>query len=89
MQYYKAGGSTLSTIKFDGYDAAAGQMIDRKLAVTTFNKAHRQAINQSLALEQNGMTGLWEVPDAYQLGRANKIFSDLGITNITARIVQP
>jgi hypothetical protein len=44
-------------------------MIDRKLAVTTFAKAFRQAQNQSLALEQNGMSGVWEVLDAAQAAR--------------------
>ena len=93
LQYYKADSGTLSTIKFDGYDTAANQMIDRKVAVTTFGKTYQQSINQSinqsLALERNGMTGLWEVPNASQLARANQIFSDLGITNITARIAAP
>jgi hypothetical protein len=87
LQYYKAGGNKLQQIKFDGYDAANGQLIDRKLAVTTFNKAYRQAQNQSLALEQNGYTGIWEVPDQAQAARARRIFNDLNITNITVRVV--
>ncbi|RBQ20028.1 hypothetical protein DP939_09355 [Spongiactinospora rosea] len=57
LQYYKASGTTLSQIKFDGLDQVNGVMIDRKLSVTTFNKTYRQARNQSLALEQNGYTG--------------------------------
>ncbi|GLY87614.1 polymorphic toxin-type HINT domain-containing protein [Actinoallomurus iriomotensis] len=87
LQYYKAGGGSLSFVKFDGYNAATNEMIDRKLAVTTFAKAFRQAQNQSLALEQNGMAGVWEVPDAAQAARATNIFGQQGITNIRVRIV--
>jgi hypothetical protein len=47
-----------------------------------------QAINQSLALEQNGYTGMWEVPTQAEANRANAIFADLGITNIQVRVVQ-
>ncbi|MFG2250976.1 polymorphic toxin-type HINT domain-containing protein [Spirillospora sp. NPDC048823] len=89
LQYYKAGGSNLSQVKFDGYDAVNGVMIDRKLAVTTFNKAFRQAQNQSLALEQNGLTGVWEVPNAAQAARARSILGQQLVMNIKVRIVVP
>ncbi|WP_085996061.1 polymorphic toxin-type HINT domain-containing protein [Nonomuraea coxensis] len=87
LQYYKAGGKSLSQIKFDGFDAANGVMIDRKVSVTTFNKTYRQAMNQSLALEQNGYTGRWEVPTAAEAVRARKVLGDLLITNIQVRVV--
>ncbi|WP_076443261.1 DNRLRE domain-containing protein [Microbispora rosea] len=87
LQYYKAGENSLSQIKFDGFDAANGVMIDRKVSVTTFNKTYRQAINQSLALEQNGYTGRWEVPTKAEAARARKILSDLHITNIHVKVV--
>lgn len=76
----------MSFVKFDGCNAATNEMVDRKLAVTTFAKAFRQAQNQSLALEQHGMTGVWEVPDAAQAVRAANIFGQQGITNIRVRI---
>ncbi|MDQ0795939.1 LamG-like jellyroll fold domain-containing protein [Streptomyces sp. B1I3] len=87
LQYYKAGGNRLSQIKFDGFDAANGVMIDRKVSVTTFNKTYRQATNQSLALEQNGYSGRWEVPTAAEAARARKVLGGLLITNIRVRVV--
>jgi RHS repeat-associated protein len=87
LQYYKAGGNSLSLIKFDGFDAANGVMIDRKVSVTTFNKTYRQAMNQSLALEQNGYTGRWEVPTEAEAVRARRVLGNLQITNIRVRVV--
>jgi hypothetical protein len=52
LQYYKPGGASLSTVEFDGYDAANGEMIDRKLNVTNFNKSWQQAINQCSPLSR-------------------------------------
>ena len=87
LQYYKAGGSTLSQVKFDGFDSPNNIFIDRKLNVTTFPKTYQQAINQSLALEQNGYTGVWEVPTRSVANRALKILSGLNIKNITVKVV--
>ncbi|WP_242584632.1 polymorphic toxin-type HINT domain-containing protein [Streptomyces sp. MST-110588] len=87
LQYYKAGASKLSDIKFDGFDATNGVMIDRKVSVTTFNKTYRQAMNQSLALEQNGYTGRWEVPTEAEAVRARRVLGSLLITNIRVRVV--
>ncbi|MEV2202849.1 hypothetical protein AB0E11_23160 [Streptomyces fradiae] len=87
LQYYKAGGNSLSQIKFDGFDAVNGVMIDRKVSVTTFNKTYRQATNQSLALEQNGYTGRWEVPTEAEAVRARRVLGNLLITNIRVRVV--
>ncbi|WP_147312468.1 polymorphic toxin-type HINT domain-containing protein [Thermomonospora umbrina] len=89
LQYYKAGSNTLSQIKFDGYDAVNGVMIDRKLNVTGFPKTYRQAQNQSLALEQNGLGGVWEVPNAATAAQARRILGQQLITNIKVRIVAP
>jgi hypothetical protein len=85
LQYYKEGSNTLSQVKFDGVQD--GVLIDRKWAISTKNKTYRQAINQSLALEQNGYLGSWEVPTQAEATRAQKMFSDLKITNITVRVV--
>ncbi|WP_435857106.1 polymorphic toxin-type HINT domain-containing protein [Streptomyces mobaraensis] len=87
LQYYKADAKSLSQIKFDGFDAANGVLIDRKMSVTTFNKTYRQAMNQSLALEQNGYTGRWEVPNAAEAARARSLLGRLLITNIRVRVV--
>ncbi|MFS4093378.1 hypothetical protein [Streptomyces sp. AF1A] len=87
LQYYKAGGKSLAQIKFDGFDAVNGVMIDRKVSVTTFNKTYRQAMNQSLALEQNGYTGRREVPTEAEAARARRVLGSLLITNIRVRVV--
>ncbi|MDQ1045374.1 polymorphic toxin-type HINT domain-containing protein [Streptomyces sp. V4I2] len=73
LQCYKAGGKRLSTVKFDGMDATNGVMIERELNVTGYKKTYRQAQNQSLLLEQNGLTGVWEVPDMSVAAQARKI----------------
>ena len=62
-------------------------LIDRKLAVVTSAKAQSQALRQSAALRQNGLRGVWEVPDATQAGRATRMFNELGIDNISVRVV--
>jgi hypothetical protein len=64
-------------------------MIDRKKAVTTFPKSERQALRQSDALMQNGLTVVWEVPSEAEAARATRLLSKLNITNITARVVKP
>jgi RHS repeat-associated protein len=87
LQYYMSGRNSLSQVKFDGFDAANGVLIDRKLAVTTRNKTYLQAIRQSLALEQNGYTGRWEVPTASEARRARRVLGSLMITNIRVRVV--
>lgn len=74
-------------VKFDGIEDNV--MIDRKLAVVTTKKAKNQAKRQSEALEQNNLTGRWEVPDQTQANRAQKIFNELGITNITVKVTPP
>ena len=73
------------TVRFDGEEL--GLLIDRKLAVVTSPKAQSQALRQSAALRENGLRGMWEVPDATQAARARAMFSKLGIDNIDVRIV--
>ena len=77
-------GST-KLVKFDGVDGSV--MVDRKTAVVTTPKAKNQATRQSEVLRQNNMTGRWEVPNVAQQNRANKMFIELGITNITTAVV--
>ncbi|WP_431207392.1 hemagglutinin repeat-containing protein [Burkholderia cepacia] len=72
-------------VKFDGVDGNV--MIDRKVSVVTTDKAYDQASRQSQALAQNGLTGRWEVPNEQQAARAQKMFDNLGITNITVKVV--
>jgi RHS repeat-associated protein len=72
-------------VRFDG--EAPGLLIDRKLAVVTTAKVQNQALRQAAALRQNGLRGMWEVPDAAQAARAKTMFSKLGIDNIDVRIV--
>lgn len=72
-------------VRFDGVDGNV--MIDRKISVVTTPKAKNQAIRQSEALKNNGMTGRWEVPNQSQANRAQKMFDELGIKNIEVKIV--
>ncbi|RFS86233.1 hypothetical protein D0T12_06350 [Actinomadura spongiicola] len=87
LHYYGANRNSLSIVKFDGVDLKNRVMIDRKLNVKGYPKTYRQAQNQSLALEQNGMTGRWEVPNERAAKDARRILGRLNITNIRVRIV--
>ncbi len=71
-------------VRFDGAEGSV--MIDRKLSTVTTDKVKNQALRQSEALHQNGLTGRWEVPNQTQQARAEKLFSDLNITNIEVKI---
>jgi hypothetical protein len=72
-------------VRFDGFNGKV--LIDRKLAIVTTRKVEDQALRQSLALQQNGLTGMWEVPTAFQAARARALLEKLGIENITVRVV--
>lgn len=76
---------TVRTVKFDGLDGNV--LIDRKVSVVTTNKAKDQALRQSEALSQKGLTARWEVPTEAQGTRAQKMFEQLGIKNITVKVV--
>lgn len=73
-------------VRFDGVDSNV--MIDRKISVVTTQKAKNQALRQSEALKNNGMTGRWEVPNQTQANRAQKMFDELGIKNIEVKVVK-
>jgi hypothetical protein len=81
---YKATDGSESRVRFDGRDGDV--LIDRKTSVTTFPKSQQQALRQSAALDQNGLTGRWEVPTEAEKARANKMLTDLGIKNITVAV---
>ncbi|MBB3802143.1 filamentous hemagglutinin [Xanthomonas arboricola] len=74
-------------VKFDGVDADV--LVDRKISVVTTPKAKDQALRQSQALSEQGLTGRWEVPTQAQANRAKKMFEELGINNITVEVVKP
>lgn len=77
---------TPKLVKFDGLENS-NLLIDRKLAVVTTEKSKQQAMRQSLALEQNGLKGVWEVPNNSEAARAKKMFQELNIKNIGVRII--
>ncbi|MBY4839953.1 hemagglutinin repeat-containing protein [Pantoea sp. DY-5] len=72
-------------VRFDGVDGNV--MVDRKISVVTTQKAKDQALRQSDALKNNGMTGRWEVTNQVQANRAQKMFDELGIKNIEVKVV--
>ena len=72
-------------VKFDGVED--GVLIDRKVSVVTTDKAKDQALRQSQALTENGLTARWEVPTQAQANRAEKMFLELDIKNITTKVV--
>jgi len=72
-------------VRFDGLDGDI--LIDRKISVVTTSKAKEQALRQSQALKENGMTARWEVPTQTQANRAEKMFRELNIENITVKVI--
>jgi filamentous hemagglutinin len=78
---------TKSLVKFDGVDGTV--MIDRKVSIVTTQKAKDQALRQSDALRQNGLTGRWEVPNAAQQTRAENMLDKLNIDNISVTVETP
>jgi filamentous hemagglutinin len=77
----------LNGVRFDGFDEEAGVLIDRKVSVLTTEKSKGQAVRQSEALAAGGYRGRWEVPTSTQAGRAQKMFGQLGISNIDVVVV--
>jgi hypothetical protein len=82
---YQDTNGNVRPVRFDGQDGDV--MIDRKLSVTTFPKSQAQALRQSEALSQNGLTGRWEVPTQTEATRALKMFVKLDIKNIGVKVV--
>jgi RHS repeat-associated protein len=72
-------------VRFDGLDGNV--LVDRKVSVMTTQKAKDQALRQSQALTENGLSGRWEVPTESQAVRAKTIFNELGIRNIDVKII--
>jgi len=71
-------------VKFDGVDGNV--LVDRKISVVTTSKSKDQALRQSEVLSQNGLTARWEVPTQAQANRAQKMFDELGIKNISGMV---
>ena len=86
LGYMRADGS-LQMVRFDGYENNV--LIDRKLGVVDSPRGYEEAIRQSTALLEHGLTGRWEVPNAREAATAVKMFNNVGITNISVRIVPP
>ncbi len=66
------------------------QTLVEKKGLNPFNAClilDTQALRQSQALEQNGLTGRWEFPTEAEAARAIKMFEKLGITNIDVKVV--
>lgn len=72
-------------VRFDGVDGKV--MIDRKISIYTTKKAKNAAKRQSQALAENNLKGRWEVPNQAEANRAQKIFDELGIKNISVKVV--
>lgn len=77
----------IAEVRFDGFNPDMGEMIDRKLGVATTEKTGKAAMRQSLALEQNGYVGVWEVPNQRAFNRASRLLNRVNIANITVRLV--
>ncbi|MBY4631953.1 hemagglutinin repeat-containing protein [Rhizobium croatiense] len=74
-----------ASVRFDGVEGDV--LIDRKISVVTTQKVRDQVLRQSEALQQNGLSGRWEVPNQSQADRATKMFKDLGVKNLTVKVV--
>ncbi|WP_193557084.1 hypothetical protein, partial [Pseudomonas viridiflava] len=75
---------SIRLVKFDGVDGEV--LVDRKISVVTTSKSKDQALRQSDVLSQNGLTARWEVPTQAQANRAQKMFDELGIKNISVKV---
>jgi len=49
-------------------------------------KTRALARRQSEALGQSGVTGVWELPNATQAARAQRLLAEENITNIVVRV---
>jgi RHS repeat-associated protein len=84
IQYRNAAGEA-DLVRFDGREGTV--LIDRKMSVTTFPKSQTQALRQSEALKQNGLSGRWEVPTTAEKARADRMLQRLGVANIEVVVV--
>ena len=76
-------------VKFDGIEADGITLIDRKTALTTFDKQLQSLQRVSDALKQNsGFKGVFEFPNQKAADRALDILIEQNITNINVRVAQ-
>lgn len=92
--YKHKASNTYRMVKFDSSTSRRG-LIDRKFSEPgTLYPFHRDkvrnaALRQSEALKQNGKKAVWEVTDSKNQKAARDMLDDLGIKNITVRVVKP
>ncbi|MBR8657424.1 hypothetical protein KDH83_29325 [Achromobacter sp. Marseille-Q0513] len=77
---------TTRLVKFDGVDGNV--LVDRKISVLMTSKSKDQALRQSEVLDQNGLTARWEVSTQAQENRAQKMFDELGVKNISVKMIR-
>jgi filamentous hemagglutinin len=61
--------------------------VDRKISVVTTSKAKEQALRQSDALSQNGLTGAGRFRIRAKRQELREMFDELGIKNISVKVV--
>ena len=81
-QLSAADSSGTITAKFDGVDAATGEMVDRKTNVANSTKFADEALRQSVTAAKNGFGVRWEVTNTTVQTQAQRILSTNGIKNI-------
>ncbi|MGF1911901.1 hypothetical protein L4C38_21070 [Vibrio kasasachensis] len=76
-------------VKFDGIEDDGTTLIDRKTALTTFDKQLQSLQRVSNALKQNpGFKGVFEFPNQKAADKAMDILIRENITNITVRVAK-
>lgn len=84
LEYTSVQGKT-KMVRLDGVEGDIG--IDRKTSIVMSKKMQNQALRQSRAFEQNGMTGRWEVPTEAEAKRAKRLFDKAEVINIDVKVV--
>jgi len=72
-------------VKIDGMDGNV--LVYRNISVVTTSKSKGQALRQSDVLGRNGLTAR-QVPTQAQANRAQKMFDELGIKNISVKVTR-
>jgi uncharacterized membrane protein YgcG len=78
---------TKRLVKFDGFDGE--YLIERKWSIVTSPRGKSQALRQSQALSEHGLTAIWEVPNRSEMKIAVKMLEKLQIENIKVRVIEP
>lgn len=73
-------------VKFDGVQN--GYFIDRKVSIRDQARARAQVLRQSEALAEQGLIGIYEVPNQMQRVKAARLFKKMKVRNIKVRIVE-